>query len=233
MPPKISIIIPTYNSKDTIGNAVKSVICQTFIDWELLIMDGLSNDETLEIVNSFCDERITIFSGKDKGVYDAMNMGISHSRGEWLYFLGGDDEIYDKDTLDLIFKDINDKTDVNVLFGDAFFRNFGYKCYREVDLQWLLLKTNVCHQSVFYRRVVFEKLGGYNLNYKIYADWDLNIRCFMHPGFYSEYVPHIVCRYNDIGGMSAKYIHGILIFQKFCPLFIGKTKTAAFKYSGI
>ena len=88
---KLSIIIPTFNSANTLRRALDSIIGQTLNDLEVLIMDGVSTDQTLDIAKTYNDNRIRIFSEPDNGVYDAMNKGIDKASGEWLYFLGSDD----------------------------------------------------------------------------------------------------------------------------------------------
>ncbi|MDR2410857.1 MAG: glycosyltransferase, partial [Bacteroidales bacterium] len=86
--PVLSIIIPTYNSSKTINRCLDSILCQSYSNYEILVMDGLSSDNTLELVKAYNDRRIQIYSGKDNGIYDAMNKGIALAKGEWLYFSG-------------------------------------------------------------------------------------------------------------------------------------------------
>ena len=74
--PVFSIIIPTYDSGNLIATAIESILKQTYRDFEVLIIDGLSSDRTLDVCNSFNDDRIKILSEKDAGIYDAMNKGI-------------------------------------------------------------------------------------------------------------------------------------------------------------
>lgn len=100
---KLSIIIPTYNSASVLPRALDSIICQTFTNWEVLIMDGISTDDTLKMAQSYNDSRIRIYSEPDNGIYDAMNKGINKANGEWLYFLGSDDCLFSKDVLSNIF----------------------------------------------------------------------------------------------------------------------------------
>src|SRR5215218_2671624 len=99
----LSIIIPTYNAGNNLARALESVLQQTFSSFEVLIMDGLSTDNTSAIVESFHDERIQLFREGDRGIYDAMNKGIAKARGAWLYFLGSDDELYTSTVLEEIF----------------------------------------------------------------------------------------------------------------------------------
>ena len=97
MPPFISIIIPTFNAESTILKALESILQQTFKDFEILIIDGLSKDKTIEIVENLKDSRIKIHSDKDIGIYDAMNKGIHYAQGKWLYFIGSDDYLYNNE----------------------------------------------------------------------------------------------------------------------------------------
>src|SRR5688500_6210639 len=115
--PTFSIIIPTLNSEAHIKRCLESVLNQSFPNFEILIMDGLSVDRTLSIVKQENDARITTYSEKDLGIYDAMNKGITLANGKWLYFLGSDDVLYDND----VFQDVVqllEKTNCNVLYGD-------------------------------------------------------------------------------------------------------------------
>ncbi|MEI7505135.1 MAG: glycosyltransferase, partial [Paludibacter sp.] len=82
---------------------MESIISQSFTDFEVHIIDGVSKDNTLEIVKSFNDKRIQILSEIDNGIYDAMNKGIKLAKGKWLYFLGSDDQLFDSRVLNEIY----------------------------------------------------------------------------------------------------------------------------------
>src|ERR1700761_7508109 len=93
-----SIIVPTYNSGATLRRCLESLAVQTFTDFEVLVMDGVSTDDTLRITEEMSSEfqgRLRLTSEPDKGVYDAMNKGILGARGKWLLFLGSDDRLND------------------------------------------------------------------------------------------------------------------------------------------
>ena len=93
---RLSIILPTFNCDKVIRHCIESIVGQEFHDWELLVMDGMSRDGTLEIVRQYSskDSRIRVYSEPDNGIYDAMNKGIDKSQGEWLYFMGSDDSLF-------------------------------------------------------------------------------------------------------------------------------------------
>lgn len=94
-----SIITVCLNSEKTIETTIKSVLAQTYTDFEYIIIDGKSSDKTLNIINRYKDPRIKIISEKDKGLFDAMNKGISLSKGKWIHILNSDDYYYSKDSL--------------------------------------------------------------------------------------------------------------------------------------
>lgn len=197
-----SIIIPTYNSESVIRNALNSVIGQTFVDFEILIMDGCSTDRTLAIASSFNDERIKIFSEKDKGIYDAMNKGIKLARGKWLYFLGSDDTLFDRNVL----KDVEQYASNNesgVIYGNVkIVGNAGWSSDGQIydgkfDLVKLLRK-NIAHQCIFYPRHSIQN-ESYNLQYTVCADYDLNLRLYRESEF--KYLDRIIANFKG-GGYS-------------------------------
>ena len=197
--PFFSIIIPTYNSEKTIHSCLQSILSQSYSNLEVLIIDGLSTDKTISIAKSLGDSRIKIYTEKDIGPFDGMNKGIQLAKGEWLYFLGSDDILADNEVLSDVVK-IGAGEDL--IYGDVILQNNSLKYGGFFDIQRLTTKGNICHQSIFYKRSVFKTIGNYNLNYKIWADWDLNIRCFKHPGIKNRYINRTIAVYNNSSGMS-------------------------------
>jgi glycosyltransferase involved in cell wall biosynthesis len=201
--PFFSIIIPTYNSQRTINRCLDSISCQEFKDFEVLIMDGFSVDDTLKIAGSYNDPRIKIYSENDKGIYDAMNKGIKLVLGQWLYFLGSDDELYDKDVLQKVSKEIKNEN-YDFVYGNIFSMYSKVIYDGEFTKRKLLTERNICHQAIFYKRDIFDKLGDYNLEYKIWADWDFNIRCFSCTKIKIKYIDLLIAKFNDFDGISSK-----------------------------
>ncbi len=183
--PLFSIIIPTYNSAQTIGVCIKSILAQSFKEFEIIFVDGASIDDTVGIVGMYTSQfpACTIVSESDTGIYDAMNKGLKLARGEWTYFLGSDDRFYNDNSLQTIANSIKDSTGVDMVYGNVMIEgdsiwanhnqvyNGGYSIEK-------LLKSNICHQAIFYRRAAISTLGGYNTKYPICADWDLNLKFF-------------------------------------------------------
>jgi glycosyltransferase involved in cell wall biosynthesis len=202
-----SIIVPTLNSAATVDACVESLVRQTYNDFELVVVDGESTDETLSIVNSFAPEfgtRLVVHSGPDEGIYDAMNHGVSMATGSWLLFLGSDDTLHDADTLARVAAFIGNHEPSDLVYGDVIMNSTGARHAGTFDLDRLLFETNICHQSIFYRRELFAGIGPYNLRYPIWADWDFNIRCFSNPALTIRHMNIVVADYNDLTGTSIK-----------------------------
>ena len=204
MNPLFSIIIPTYNSESSLKKTLDSVLEQSFSDFEIVIMDGGSKDKTINVAKSFKDSRLKIYSEPDKGVYDAMNKGIARSSGQWLYFIGSDDYLYASDVLQKVCNQL-EKIKTHVLYGnvvikgDAGWAKDGQIYNGKFTLQ-RLLRGNICHQAIFYRRdFLIDNNLIYNLNYPIVADWDFNIQCSLKTAF--TYLNIIVAVFNA-GGIS-------------------------------
>jgi glycosyltransferase involved in cell wall biosynthesis len=203
--PLFSIIIPTYNSESSLKITLDSILEQTFGDFEIVILDGNSKDTTVLIAESYHDSRIKISSEPDKGVYDAMNKGIQQAKGEWLYFLGSDDYLLSNTVLEEVCSQLQTTTN-QVLHGNVLIKgNTGWAIDGQVYAGKFsfqkLLKSNICHQSIFYNTSFIKKHElQYDLKYPISADWDFNIACRERTKF--TYLPLIIAVFNA-GGVSS------------------------------
>lgn len=204
-----SIIIPTYNSSVTIHRCIESVVNQTYKDIEILIIDGVSQDATLDIVRTFNDVRITILSEPDKGIYDAMNKGVKKSKGEWLYFLGSDDKLFDNSILFKVYNYILN-SDLHVIYGNVVSARFNGLYAGEFNYSKLYYQ-NICHQAILFNRLVFSKIGCFDLKYKSHADYDHNIKWFLNKHINKLYVEETIADYAD-GGFSSQ--NGDELFEK-------------------
>jgi glycosyltransferase involved in cell wall biosynthesis len=200
--PLLSIIIPTYNSEETIAASLNSVVMQSYNDLEVFVLDSVSQDNTCKIVSEYAknNEWIHLVSEKDSGVYDAMNKGIAISTGTYLYFLGSDDIFFENDTLEKLFNIITPGLDV--FYGDVLFKNSKRVYSGESSLEKLVYdQISICHQAIFYSRRTFDIIGNYNLKYFIHADYDFNIRCFKNKDLRIKYIDQIIVIFNE-GGLS-------------------------------
>lgn len=166
----VSIIIATYNSEKTLRRALDSVLNQTYQDWECIVVDGASKDNTIEIVKEYVkkDSRFRYISEPDHGIYDAFNKGWKMAKGEWVMYLGSDDRLTQNGFTE-VFKD--DYPDYDIISGDVFIE--------KIDGS---VKPNIsegyagCHQGKFARPSLLERMNGFDEQYKILADKDLMVR---------------------------------------------------------
>jgi glycosyltransferase involved in cell wall biosynthesis len=204
-PITLSIIIPTYNSGATLHACLESVVVQQRYDIEVLIMDGDSIDNTAAVANHFVSNYsfVHFFSEPDLGVYDAMNKGIAKAEGEWIYFLGSDDVLFQNNTLNLLFgksKTIFEVSDI--VYGNVVLKEQNIlSTYHENFNILNFFHTNICHQAIFYRKSVFNKIGGYEIAYPVFADWEYNMRCFFDDSLRIKYIPDIIA-YFSMNGLS-------------------------------
>jgi glycosyltransferase involved in cell wall biosynthesis len=147
-------------------------------------------------------------SEKDNGIYDAMNKGIKLAKGEWIYFLGSDDELYNPGVLQQVASFISG-TKADVVYGNVLVDgNAGWAADGDIydgsfDIKKLLLK-NICHQSIFYRKqFIVEHNISFDQNYPVCADWDFNVKCWAQGRF--EFIPQVIARFNA-GGASTKEV---------------------------
>lgn len=171
---EVTIIIAAYNAEATIERALKSVKSQNFENWECLIIDGASKDKTIEIVQKIIksDSRFQLFSEPDKGVYDAFNKGWRLAHGEWIYYLGADDELLPNGLSVLISK----SDGVDLVYG-GIVRRYANGKTKQVppdNFEYCMpFSLGASHQTIIMKRNLIEKLGGFKLKYRILADFDL------------------------------------------------------------
>jgi glycosyltransferase involved in cell wall biosynthesis len=206
--PKLSIIVPMFNSSSYIERCLHSIRIQTFRDYEVVLQDDASSDNTIQIARRFRDVNtgmdIKVFSGEHKGAYGAMNNGCGRASGEWLYFLGSDDELYDRNVLSTVMGSPGlascDVVYGNVqVIGEAGWARNGAIYDGIFDLAKLLAR-NICHQAILYRATFLRRIGEYNTRYVVCADWDFNMRCWAKTKF--RYVDTVVANFHG-GGLSS------------------------------
>lgn len=193
---RFSIIIVTYNAEKTLSDAIQSVLSQDYSNFELVIKDAISNDNTQNIVKNFNDERIRFFSNKDKGIYDAMNQALQYSQGDFALFLGADDRLSNSYVLKKISNKINDPN--QIYYGDVIFERIN-KVYDGKFNAIKLVTKNICHQAIFYPKNVYKQYE-YPLKYKLKADHFLNL--FLWNKVKYVYIDEIISIYNDYGSSA-------------------------------
>lgn len=205
---KISIITITYNSGTTVEDTIKSVISQDFPDKEYLIIDGLSKDNTLDIVNSYGKYIDKVISEKDKGLYDALNKGIKHASGDVIGMLHSDDIYANDQVLSKIAQQFAMDPTVEAVYADLVFvdrndtnkilRSWKAGAYQEDSFKkgWM-----PPHPTFFVKKSVYENFGGFNLDLKLSADYELMLRLIHKHKIKVAYLPESIVKMR-MGGIS-------------------------------
>ena len=214
---KVTIITATYNSASSIQSCLDSVVKQDYTNLEYLIIDGKSNDLTLEIVKSYQKRYsyIKIVSEADFGIYDALNKGIINATGELVGFVHSDDilnsstiisELIQKvslENLDGVYGDLQyvDKVDTNKVI----------RYWKSREFESHLLKTGwmPAHPSLFLTKKVYEKHGFFDLSYSISADYDFMLRILKDKSLKFSYLPKVITKMR-VGGASNRSVKNIL-----------------------
>ena len=185
--PKVSVIVPAYNVSKYIPEALASLEKQTFSDFEVLVVDDGSTDDTVAVVQKFCqrDNRFSLLQKPNGGLSSARNYGIRHAKGEYIALLDGDD-IYHRDKIATHVARLYDKPDVGVVYsasqtirddGKPTFISLSGKPVHSNPLLALLCKNFVGHGSnAVFRRCLIDEVGGFDENLRSWEDVDLWLR---------------------------------------------------------
>ncbi len=182
---KISIVTATYNSASTVRDTFESVLAQTYSDIEYIVVDGLSKDNTVDIIKEYepkFNGKMRWVSEKDKGLYDAMNKGIAMATGDVVGILNSDDFYTSNDALAVIADNLKE-TGADAVYGDIHFVNNDdlTKCvryYSSAIFNRSLMRIGLmpAHPSFYCKRDVYTKYGVFDTTYKIGADFESLLR---------------------------------------------------------
>lgn len=204
---RISVITATHNCASVVADCLASVTNQSYAEVEHLVIDGGSTDGTFDILLSHREEFSVLVSEPDRGIYDALNKGIALSTGEVVGFLHADDTYAHTDVLARIAALFADPS-VSAVYGDLQYvsqddpervvRNWvsGHVSKRSLALGWM-----PPHPTLYVRREWYTRIGGFDLRYRIAADYDSVLRMFSQADFRAAYLPEVLVRMR-LGGAS-------------------------------
>lgn len=216
---KISIITVTYNRAHIIRDCIEGVLKQTFKNYEYIIVDGASKDNTIEILKEYeprFEGRMRWISEPDKGLYDAINKGIKISTGDIVGIINSDDFFHRNDVFDIISQSF-ENSDVDAVYGDDRVVS-GNNLYKELRVTranyfrtWMYrIGLMPGHQTFYVKRNLFEKYGFYKTNYKIAADFELMLRFVYVNKIKTKYIPEILMTFR-MGGISTQFSNKLLV----------------------
>jgi glycosyltransferase involved in cell wall biosynthesis len=200
---KLSIITINYNNAFGLQKTIESVVNQNFDDFEYIVIDGGSSDESKSIIEKYQSKIDFWVSEKDNGIYNAQNKGILKSKGEYCLFLNSGDYLYRSDVLMNIFK-LKHKEDF--LACDMIFNNGSKKNRVEQQPNCLgflyMMRTSLWHPATLIKRSLFEKYGMYNEKYKIASDYDFFLKTTMVEFVTYKHI-HVPLSVFDVTGISS------------------------------
>lgn len=213
--PIICVIVAVYNGSKSLQRCIDSISEQTYINKELIIIDGGSTDSTIEIIKSNQNKIAYWKSEPDNGIYNAWNKALDHIKGDWICFLGSDDYLWNKNVFeDIIPYLINaEKRGIMLVYGQiARLTEDGDICCIEGDswkYTWRSLIIDgigaFAHQGMFHHRSLFEHYGKFDESFKIVGDYEILVRAFKDGGD-AYFVDGLIITGMQIGGITANSI---------------------------
>lgn len=214
---KISVITVAYNAEKTIGDTINSVDAQGFDDVEYIVIDGASTDGTVGVIHDNENKITKWISEKDNGLYDAMNKGIAMATGDIIGFLNADDVYADNGVLARVSSVVEEGVDG--CYADV--------CFVRNDLQTVVRRYRSsrfhvgrlaygwmpAHPSLFLRRELYERYGGFKVDYQIAADYELIVRFFHRFHIKAVYVPEVWVKMR-LGGVSNRSLYSNYILSR-------------------
>lgn len=212
---KISIITATYNSSKTILDCINSVYLQTYPNIEHIIVDGKSSDNTLDLIHSVPNRVKLVISELDRGIYDAMNKGISAATGEIIAILNSDDFYADKFVIEKVVSKFND-SNCDCVFGNLDF--ISPKNNNKIIRHWkssafkkgrFYYGWHPPHPAFFVRDTVYKKYGVFDTDFQVSADFELMLRFLEKENVPSYYIDETLVKMR-YGGESTGSLKSII-----------------------
>lgn len=212
---KISVITAVFNNRDTILDCLASVREQTYHDIQHVVIDGASTDGTSDLLHQHRSRIDVLVCEPDRGIYDALNKGIAHCNGDVIGFMHADDIYADNQVLTRVARAFVDP-EVGMVFGDLqyvtkedtsrVFRHWRAGEFSPAKLAWGWMPP---HPTLYVRRDIYSRLGGFDTAFKIAADYDYVLRLFSSSSLKSVYVPDVLVKMR-VGGASNRSLRNIL-----------------------
>jgi glycosyltransferase involved in cell wall biosynthesis len=192
---KISVITVVYNCKDYIEQTILSVLNQTYQNIEYIIIDGNSTDGTTDLIKKYESKLAYWISEPDSGIYDAMNKGIDKATGDWFYFLGAGDIL-----INILQSLVPKLVKPNTIYYGNVYRTDIFKVFDGYFSSLKMTRKCICHQAIIYPASSVKKYK-YQVEYKVQADHNLNLKIHGDKQYSFKYINIIFCIYEG-GGYS-------------------------------
>ncbi len=200
--PVVTIVTVVFNDANNVENIIKNVTAQSYPNLEYIIIDGGSSDGTLDIIKQYEDKIDYWISEGDKGIYDAMNKGVSVATGEWVNFMNAGDAFYRSTTLAEVIEAIPPSADL--VYGHTYYKeNENLTLIKTYNIEYLWMSMICSHQSLFVRTDILKK-HPFNIRYKISSDFDFIYYCYVNK--YTFFDTDKIIAIHSIDGVSEQNI---------------------------
>ena len=194
--PHYSIVTVSLNSAKEIESTAGSIKQQNYSNFEWIVIDGGSTDGTLDILEEDKDLISVLVSKPDKGIYDAMNKGILHAKGQYLLFLNAGDSFHENYTL----SSLDHSSNSELIVGNLFFtQSESVRESPQLLPKDYLLKEMLPHQATFFRRDIFDQYGRFDTSYRIAGDYEMFSRLIQKFKVSYTHVPNIIANFDETG----------------------------------
>lgn len=205
--PKITVIMAVFNGSATLSRCIKSIYSQSYLNIELIIMDGGSTDGSVKIIQDN-SHRIAYWESKaDRGIYHAWNKALSHATGEWICFLGSDDFFWQDDVLEKMIPALqsSQKEDIRLVYGRVASIDKTGKVLNILGMPWEKAKCLLSHQmpphpGLFHHSDIFKEHGEFDESFRIAADYELLLRELKNRD--AMFVSEVIVTGVQYGGVS-------------------------------
>lgn len=194
-----SVIIVSFNAGDSIRKTILSTLSQTYKNFEIIVKDGLSGDDTIKNIPD--DSRIKIIENKDHGIYDAMNQAVTYASGTYAIFMNCGDLFFNNKVLETVDNEISgikeDGSSPDIIYGN--FERDGIIMNQPAHMtDYVLYRSTLNHQSVFFKLSNLQERFRYNTRFRMMADYELLVRLWKN-GRQFLYINIPVCKYEGNG----------------------------------
>jgi len=202
---KLSIITINLNCAEGLRRTIESVISQTFEDFEYIVIDGASTDESVDVIKQYADKIAYWISEPDAGIYNAMNKGIKKANGEYCLFLNSGDWLINSDSLKNAFNIIMNSEEAEIYYGDCVNSEFGsWKMPKRLSIIDLYLQIAPSHQNTIIKSSLFFDHEFYDENFPTVSDSIFFVKEFWLYQSRFIYIDTIISVYS-VGGISSIY----------------------------
>ena len=217
--PLISIIIAVFNGAKTLQQCIDSVALQTYSNKELIIIDGGSNDGTVDIIKANSNKISYWISEPDKGIYNAWNKGLAQVKGEWICFLGADDYFWDIQVLErMSVQLVKLPSNINVAYGQVMIVNKLGDSLNLFGEEWQKVKNRftqlmcIPHVGTMHRHCLFEQHGKFDESFRIAGDYELLLRELKTKNAY--FIQGVIVAAMRLGGISLLPANYLLVIRE-------------------